>query len=177
MSKPKAPRMTRVNKLIAKIERAVEGCEEYAESTDSCLAEFCSDFGYGEGDLSFEYMEDDIKETVVALSKTNENWRSLILPFCSVELHGIHYVDNAVFSVTIGEQEHQLDELDAEVSKLNETEQKIIRDKTYMKPGGWVYTSHNYSRFVLVLDVEAFTEKYPTGSIKVYGPLRLVHSA
>ncbi len=172
------PRMKLVNKLIAEIESAVEGCEEYATSSDSCLAEWVSDFGYGENEMSFEYIDDEVKETLEALVATNpKNWRSLVLPFCSVELHGVHYVENALFSATIGEQEHQLDELDDQVSKLTDAEQNLIREKTYMKPGGRIYTSHDYDRFVLVLDVDAFLEKYPVKSIKVYGPLKLVWSA
>lgn len=172
------PRMKKVNALIKAIQAEEKYCEEYSTSEDSCLADYVSGFGYGEGEVSYEYVDDEVKETLNSLIATNQNWRRLVLEFCEVKLVGIHYEDNAIFGATIGEQEHQLgDEVLDAFNGLNEVEQKLVVDATYIRNGQWIYTSHYYDRFVLVLDAEKFLERYPPNSIKVFGPLKLVHSS
>lgn len=174
-----------VNKFIKDFKAEEESAEEYALNEDSCLGEFVASFGYGDGTVSFEYASDELKQAIEEFLQFKPV-RDLV-PFCSVEVCGMHYEDNAVFSATIGEQEHQLsDELDERFDKLSEAEREYVNGELYEKwkvgSSKFFYTSHEYDRFVLIIDEDKFlSSKRPKLSKQkkqklVFGPLKLVHS-
>ncbi len=158
MAKPLKIRQKRVDQFIQDFEAECEFAESYVTSEDSCLAEFVSDFGYGEGDVNLDRLDDDIKPLVVEFLQSHS--KKQLSEFCTIELVGVHYQDNEVFGAVIGEQEHQLsDELDGRFKKFNSLEREHIERMCCIR-GSWFYTSHDYDRFVLVLDVDRFTEEY-----------------
>lgn len=183
--KPTTVRQRIVNKFIKDFQSEEKWAEEYATSTDSCLAEFCSDFGYGEGEVSYNRLDKEVAEAVKQYLLTHTV--SDLAKFCDVELGDIYYQDNEVYSVSIGEQDHQIsDDLGARWGKLTEAEKDLVKSETGYNDNGWFYTCHNYERFVLILDVDRFLEEAPKtkASVKAettkrieYGPLKLVWSA
>jgi hypothetical protein len=180
--KQKVIRKKVIHKFLKAFKAEEAWAEEYACSDDSALAEYVGSLGYGDGPLNFEYVDDDIKEAIDLLYKHDK--KSLI-DCCAVSLEDLHYVENGIFSATIGEQEHQFsDEMGELYDSLNEAEKAFLRSEHYIK-SNFFYTSHDYERFVLVADPEKVSKaakklrkKKPELPKKpvVYGPLKLVWS-
>lgn len=168
MSKPK--RMT-IQQIIDGYNQEVAWNEEYDLSEDSSHAEFCSSFGYGEATVS-DIVEHAYKledETIEAIKAAGEKYSSkmfleLLQNHCELKLVGIYREFGEIYSCQIGEYEHQPsdDLLNAYLALTPKSQAKVrksvngyISDSTCK---GWIYTSHDYDRFVMVLNEETFME-------------------
>ena len=161
-----------VEEVIAQYNSEIEHAGEYATSPDSCYAEFVSDWGHGEGvifdDLQNSgHLSDGIKAVFSQLEKkgvSEDDIMNLVLAHCETILTGVYYEDGEVFSATIGESEYQPnDELLDKYNTLTDEEKELVRRKSKGRISGgvcdgWIYTTHDYERFVSILDEDSFLE-------------------
>jgi len=161
-----------VAEFVAAYNSEGEFASEYALSEDSSHAEFVSDWGYGEG-VKFdelkksEHLSDEVLEAISQLETKGiceDDILNMVLNHCETILTGIYYCDGEVFSASVGEVDHQpSDELLDRYMVLSASEKEEVRNQAdcYINGGvcdGWIYTNHDYDRFVSILDEEAFLE-------------------
>jgi hypothetical protein len=140
-------------------------CEELDTDLGGSHAEYVSSMGYGDAwhDFSLSEIEDDaVTDALEALQKQDQKaFQSLILENSDVVHCGMRLLGNEVFSIILGELEHELDgSLVDAFDALSGEEQEEVSKKvnTYLKRGR-IYVDHGCDRMALVLDVDAVREK------------------
>ncbi len=126
--------------------------------TFDCLDELIST-----GNLRGEHETEAETLFKVAKKLWGKDWQNEVRDCCRLKLTGIYINDWEVASYTLGECEEQLDdETMEELSKLTVEEfeylGKTVRE-CYLSKNGLIYLSHNYDRWVLILDPEILIER------------------
>jgi hypothetical protein len=145
--------------------------EEYSESEDSSLADFVSSLFYGEIGrtqlLESARFEDETVELIKAFSGSTKELFEIIESVSELRRVDIHVRDGEFCSATIGEQEHQVDDILAEAYQTLTAEEKLrVQNESgaglfssSRDDGRFIYTSDNYSRWVMIADEEALQRK------------------
>ena len=182
-----------VESIIEAYNAEDEFAEAYAESEDSPLAEFVSSFFYGEA--AFSQILDAARleeETADLLKRFHEAkglkaTHGLLESVSELRLADMYYQDGEILSVTIGEQEHQVDDRlsnafqtltdDEKARVIKETSAGIFSNSR--NDGRFIYTSHDYSRWVMVADEAKLVRKLKRElkAIKAKPALKIVKGA
>jgi hypothetical protein len=160
---------TKVQELIEQIDEYAERMSEYALSDESCHAEFCQSFGYGDDVPRLDDLEPHVRELVAKLKdeSTKGTFLSALGDCCELVQTGIYIQTNEVYSVGLGEIEEQLpDEISESLKTLSDEEYALVRrgvNHCYMPErarsySDCIYLNHSYDRFVLVLDEEKLAD-------------------
>jgi hypothetical protein len=161
----KSKRKPTLKTLIKQVNAWCERAEDGLNSTDSNLAEFCSDFGYGEGEIKLSELDEYCDRLVNTLFDRvqDDKRRKEILAQCSViQLVGVFNQTNEIFSASMGECEEQIDDdLWEHISKLSDEQFKTLRHAVNChipehqnSTQGFGYFNHSDERWVLILDVD-----------------------
>lgn len=154
--------------IVELINEMGERAEEYDTSVDGIYGEFCSDFGYGESEIEYDHLDGEVIELIKSIPNKD---RKRIVAECSSVIHGSMYVKaNEVFSVQIGETEHEIDEeIMQKLDTLTNEEYEYVRKhvNVYLKEKGnscsnCFYISHGCDRMILILDEDILKEKVMT---------------
>lgn len=162
-----------VELIIEAYRDADQSAEEYSESEESPLAEFVSSFCYGEIDISQIIDHARFADETVELLKAHWNrfgrktTLDLLESVSELQLGDIYYRDGEICSGVIGEQEHQVDETLAEAYQTLSPEEKLRVQResgagiisSSQDNGRFIYTSDDYSRWIMIADEEALTRK------------------
>lgn len=166
----------RCDDLISELNDWGTSCNDHELSEESCVAEYTSSLGYGDGWHEVEdalkrgRLDDDISEgltRLIAAKATKSEKIDAILEVSKLKLTGIYYNDNEIFSVTIGEIEQEIpDEFTARLETLNDDEFEYVRrkleffihDRSTRQCINHAYFNHDYDRFVLVVSREKLFE-------------------
>ncbi len=142
--------------------------EYYCTNEDSPLAEYVSDWGYGEnvsyGDMVKAIDDEDCLEVIQKLESklSQDEIMSLVLENCNVSTSDIYINNNEIYGCNVGECEHQPnDELLAQYAALTDNEKKQVQENVsegYVSDSGWLYIGDDYTRWVSILDVDAFLD-------------------
>lgn len=153
-------------------------CYEYNTENEDCpLAEFVASFGYGEQPLTMEKLlgevldapsDDDVISQIETLLKAGVSEQDILakaVEACSLTTGDMYSEYNEAYSIgTTGEQEWQpSDELLAQYEALSAEDKAYVRKNCewYISDSvcvGWLYVNCDYHRWILKLDVEAFSE-------------------
>lgn len=159
-----------VEKILEAYNDEATSGNEHTLSEDSCHAEFCASFHYGEMSRTdfFEnaQLSDETLEKLKAYSKTVDKkaFFDFIGAHSSLDTAGIYIRDGEVCSVSIGEVEWQpSDDLLEAYLSLSQEEQEQVRQKCdeYISDGGckgWLYLNHDYERFILICDEDSLND-------------------
>lgn len=124
-------RKTKLDRLIAEVNDWCSSVEESLSSECSAVAEYCRDFGYFEGDIDLEQLDEYTKPHVETLLRrvSDKRQQREILSSCSeLMLVGPCYEDNEVFRAGLGECEAELpDDLSGKIRALSVTEFETLR--------------------------------------------------
>lgn len=120
---------------------------DYANDDESSR-EFVSTLGYGEAWPTIkkairELDDSELSERLIA------NWHDAkdIIPDCiDVVSCGIYLQDNEIFSITVGEVE-------IDISELNAEEREELSNEAYIK-GNYAYFNRSYDRVVAILNTK-----------------------
>lgn len=175
--------------LIRSINDEIAWAAEFETTNpDSSVAEFVSSFGYGEADL--DELSNDIYRIYDVSSDISRpdirDWLesqglARLAFYCSLLSTGIATADNEIYSRSIGEVAHQLDD-----DLMEKLENLSDEDRDYVVShidaflfGGCIYINCNYERWAMNLDnpeeFEADVLKWKNQSKPTkYGKLRLV---
>lgn len=162
-----------VESIIEAYRDADQWAEDYTENEESPLAEFVESFYYGEIDISQIIDHARFADETVNLLKAHWNHFGrketidLLESVSELQLGDIYYRDGEVCSATIGEQEHQVDDTLAEAYQTLTPEEKLRVQResgaglfsSSKDDGRFIYTSDDYSRWIMVADEEALTRK------------------
>jgi hypothetical protein len=156
----------KVQPLIDEINKGAEWAEENAKSEESCNAEFCLSFGYGEDKPDLSRLEPEVAAKVQRLLdrvKTRKDIEWELTPVCNLECVGMFYVENEIYSVGLGEIEEQLpEELVAKLKALTDEEFKCVQkyvDTSIADCREYIYINCDYDRFVMVIDEDRLDER------------------
>lgn len=143
-----------VQSILERIQSEEEWCTEYyKENEDNVVADYVSSLGYREGMHEVEDRVNDMDIPQIMKDWINAQGEN-IADYCSLELAGIYRVENEIYSMTIGEQEHEIsEELKEELAKLTPEEVAAIELKTGLR-GHYIYVPFDYDRWVMVLDFD-----------------------
>jgi hypothetical protein len=170
---------SRTPRTIAEIIEAYnnEGlsAEEYnTENEDCSLAEFCQSFGYHESNINQVIRDADLADETKALLTAHVSKHgsretfNLLAKHCELKCVGIYTQTNEVYSVQIGEIEHQPDDklIEAYLKLSPKSQEKVrkacdwhISDSSCK---GWLYIGCDYERWVMVCDEDSLLGDLPT---------------
>lgn len=154
-----------VESIIEAYSNEDKSAEEYSESEDSPLADFVSSFYYGEASLTqildsarFEDETVDLLKRLEGLSGIKAVYDALRAS-SELTLGTIYYRDGEFLGATVGEHEHQVDDTLAEAYQtLSPEEKERVRRESRAGissgDGSFIYTSDDYSRWIMVADEE-----------------------
>jgi hypothetical protein len=161
-------RTTNLAELTRRINEFAQQKVDYnTENVDNSYYEYCQSFGYLGADLDDvirnAQVEQDTKDLIVQFAKDNtaKETLDLLSENSTMECTGIHILDGEIYSISIGELEEELDHnLMAAYSALSiEDRETVARGIDYcLSDSGYLYISMDCTRWVMVLDEEAFAE-------------------
>ncbi len=149
--------------LAEKLDNEARFCSDYALSEDSPVAEFVQSFGYGDGEMDLDGLDDDIRDQVYKLKSflSRESFRKVMESCCALEFGDSYRVENTIYAMEIGETEHQIDDLG--LRKLTKQDRELVRKactEAYLGDSDCIYTNHSGDYWRMILDVDKFQEKY-----------------
>ena len=146
-----------LDELVYAINEEIRRTEEYVQDDGHFYAESAWDDAKGQLDRS-AIDDDDLREAVA-------DWDDArLMEFCRLEYtSGIHARYDELFSMSIGEYEHELSEtIGDELEHLTAEDHEYIRDRieAYMPKGEVAYITINleYDRWSVILDTDALAE-------------------
>lgn len=154
-----------LNDLVDRINEITEQAEENDTDPNGSIGEYCSDFGYGESEIELDNLESDTVELIKSIPVKD---RKRIVAECSEVVYGSMYIkNNEVFSVSIGETEHQFDDDTLnQLKALTDEEYEYVRNQVncYIRErshscSDCFYINHGCDRMILVLDTDLLAEK------------------
>lgn len=160
-----------VESIIAGYKNEDASAEEYAVSEDSPLAEFVSSFCYHELTLDQMLEHCRLEDATIELIKSYHSklglkaLHTILEENSELQLVDIWYQDGEICSATIGEQEHQVDDTLAEAYQTlsPEDKERVERESGAGIPsrgdGRWIYTSHDYERWIMLADEQKLCRK------------------
>ena len=162
-----------VESIIEAYRDADISAEEYAESEESPLAELVSSFFCGDIHLSQILDQARLEDETVALLKSydsrfgNKKLIDLLSSVSVLEYGDIYCRAGEIISVTIGEQEHQVDETLAGAYQTLTPEEKLrVQEESgagifssSRDDGRFIYTSDDYSRWIMIADEKTLVRK------------------
>ncbi len=149
--------------LVDRINKAIKAAEEWDHDENCCHAEYCQSFGYGEDAPSFENLRDEgLKHVLEELYyRDPERAKDLLTQHGSLERVDMYTQWSEVYSVPIGEQEHQFSEFGAEIDALTAKEFEYLKAKVnaYTQNGEWYTIDHGMDRWILKVDEDALIQE------------------
>ena len=146
--------------IVQKINNFVEQCSDGDLSYESPHAEYAESLGYGDSEVDLRNLSDEVADTLNKMKGKQLNRWLLDNNLVSVVKTGIYRCDGEIFSITVGETEHELPlDILKELDTLSDEEKDFVAHEAdgYLK-GGYIYLNHNYDRFVAVVDEDEILE-------------------
>ena len=140
--------------IVQKINNFVEQCSDGDLSYESPHAEYAESLGYGDSEVDLRNLSDEVADTLNKMKGKQLNRWLLDNNLVSVVKTGIYRCDGEIFSINVGETEHELPrDLLEELDTLSDEEKDFVAREAdgYLK-SGHIYLDHNYDRFVAVVD-------------------------
>lgn len=141
------------------------------DGQDELYLDYLTSYGYGEISLREAVRDsrlpDEVKDSILRRG-SEDAVRQHVEPYLTTNVIGIYIDEAELISLTVGEVEVELPEdFVAGWTKLTPAERAYVARhlEAYVDAAGdgcFAYLDHNYDRYVLVLDVEAYENDYPT---------------
>jgi hypothetical protein len=165
--------------LIADINDEADEVEKYnTDNTDCSAADYAKSFGYGETDtddmikvIDKEFNEEGDYDHIIDRLKKDNSLFDTLSPHTELIPGGMHVTHGEIFSMRVGEVEHQLDEtILNQLSALTSEElAHVSKNIDCYLSGECIYVDCSYDRWILTLDFDSLVE-----SIEKYPALKLV---
>ena len=153
--------------LKQELEIQSEEADEYVQQEDSIYAEYAADFGYGDGRIDLDAISPDMQDTIktIAKSMSRTELLAMLIECCELTyVPNMYTRDNELYSVIIGETEHQLsDEAWEQYQKCSGQQfgdlqryAGIYSSCKRTDSSGMFYGSHDYERWAMIFDGDRF---------------------
>lgn len=165
MTKKTKPRRMTLVQLAAEIDSIARNAYEYRQSEECGEAEYAETFGYGDGDIDLDRLDDETRELVDLMREVDKvGFRENLASICDLTLEGMHCVSNEVFSACLGEFEEQLpDDIGARVKAMTKARQEKLRKLITEACLGYtcpdcIYLGMDNDRWVMSVNTDRLTE-------------------